>query len=62
MCRYRMRRKTLRQRNMKKEMQNSLPDLIVAPEVPGRNPQRNGIPKKGSLKNGKQIPRRVRLR
>ena len=43
MCRYRMRRKMLRQRNMKKEMQNSLPDLIVTPEVPVRNPKERGL-------------------
>ena len=43
MRRYRMRRKMLRQRNMKKEMQNSLPDLIVAPEVPVRNPKERGL-------------------
>lgn len=74
MCRYRMRRKMLRQRNMKKEMQNSLPDLIVTPEVPVRNQKKE--PKERSLKvtarwlagelqrlkKGKQIPRRVRLR
>ncbi|HJC24389.1 MAG TPA: hypothetical protein H9761_11875 [Candidatus Eisenbergiella merdavium] len=59
---------------MKKEMQNSLPDLIVTPEVPVRNQKKE--PKERSLKvtarwlagelqrlkKGKQIPRRVRLR